>query len=152
MRLFDHLNANAVLTGLHLQERDDVLRVLVDAACAAWSIPHPAEILELVRAREAKMTTGIGHCLAVPHAKCDHVPEVRMACCTVPGGVDFRSPDRQPVRLAILLLSPPTSAGSHVRALSAISRISPDLLEELVSTNTPSDFLACLERAESGRV
>lgn len=151
MRLVDHLSPHSVLTGLHLASRDEVLKALVDVACASWSLPRPEEILELVRAREAKMSTGIGHALAVPHAKCDHVPEIRLACCTLPNGVDFRSPDKKPVRLAFLLLSPPSSAGSHVRALSAISRISPDLLEELVGTNTPSDFLACLERAEAGR-
>lgn len=152
MRLADHLSPNAILTGRHIPSRDEVLKNLVSIACAAWSIPRPEQILELVRAREAKMSTGIGHSLAVPHAKCDDVPEIRMACCTLPEGVDFHSPDKKPVRLAFLLLSPPTSAGSHVRALSAISRISPDLLEELVSANTPSDFLACLDRAEPGKV
>lgn len=151
MRLVDHLSHNAVLTGLHVSSRDEILKILVDLACAAWSIPHPDEILDLVRNREAKMSTGIGHALAVPHAKCDHVPEIRMACCTLPSGIDFHSPDKKPVRLAFLLLSPPSSAGSHVRALSAISRISPDLLEELVSANTPSDFLACLDRSEFGK-
>ncbi|MCB9497240.1 MAG: PTS sugar transporter subunit IIA [Fibrobacteria bacterium] len=151
MRLFDHLSPHSVLTGLRLDSRDAVLKILVESACAAWSLPHPEQILDLVRAREAKMSTGIGHCLAVPHAKCDHVPDIRLACCTLPDGVDFHSPDRQPVRLAFLLLSPPSSAGSHVRALSAVSRISPDLLEELVASNTPLDFLACLERAESAR-
>jgi len=152
MRLFDHLSPHSVLTGLHLESRDAVLKTLVDVACAAWSLPRPEEILELVRAREAKMSTGIGHSLAVPHAKCDHVPEIRLACCTLPNGVDFHSPDKKPVRLAFLLLSPPSSAGSHVRALSAVSRISPDLLEELVAANTPSDFLACMERGEISRL
>ena len=66
--------------------------------------------------------------------------------------MDFHSPDKKPVRLAFLLLSPPSSAGSHVRALSAVSRISPDLLEELVAANTPSDFLACMERGEISRL
>lgn len=152
MQLVDHLSPNSILTGLHLSSRDEVIKALVDVACAAWSIPHPDEILELVRTREAKMSTGIGHSLAVPHAKCDHVSEVRMACCTLPNGVDFNAPDRKPVRLAFLLLSPPTSAGSHVRALSAISRISPDLMEELVAANTPIDFVACLERSGIGKI
>ena len=68
MQLVDHLSPNSILTGLHLSSRDEVLKTLVDVACAAWSIPRPEEILELVRAREAKMSTGIGHSLAVPHA------------------------------------------------------------------------------------
>jgi len=151
MRLIDHLRTDSVLTGLRLTRVDDVLQVLVDAACSTWSIPDPEHILSLVREREAKMTTGIGHFLAVPHAKCDQVAETRMACCTLPSGVDFRSPDKQPVRIAFLLLSPSASAGSHVRALATISRITPDLLERLVAAPNPVEFLALLEAAEANR-
>lgn len=131
-------------TGFAPSGNDDLLRVLVDLACGAYGIPDAPAILELVRQREAKMSTAIGHGLAVPHAKCDHVPEVRVAACTLPEGLDFRSPDKRPVRLAFLLVSPPSCAGLHVRALGAISRITPDLLERLVAAADPAGFISLL--------
>jgi len=44
--------------------------------------------------------------------------------------------------LAILLLSPTSAAGLHVKALAAVGRISADRVEDLVGSRDGEDFLA----------
>ena len=62
--------------------------------------------------------------------------------------MDFPVPDGIPVRLAVLLLSPPSAAGLHIRALASVARISAPLLEALLGARDAREFRELLERDE----
>jgi mannitol/fructose-specific phosphotransferase system IIA component (Ntr-type) len=108
------------------------------------------DILRSVLAREAALSTGIGHGVAIPHGKTSSVAELRMAAGVSAAPVAFDALDGQPVRLFFLLIGPETSSVDHVQALSRISRLvrRTPLREQLLAVATPDEFYRALCLAE----
>ena len=117
---------------------------------AAHRVDTKGEILSKVLQRESMMSTGIGNGVAIPHGKTRLLDHLLAACGVCPGGLDFDSMDGEPAPLFILLVSPESLRGPHVKALANVSRL---LKEESVRTAlreapTPADFLRVLREAE----
>ncbi|HXP90312.1 MAG TPA: PTS sugar transporter subunit IIA [Fibrobacteria bacterium] len=148
MRLSDHLPPGAVRTGVEVGTRAELLPLLVDVLCDAHGLGDRDRILSAVWEREEKMSTAMGMGIAIPHARLESVPRLCAAVAVCPGGVDFPSPDGSPVRIAFLLLSPPSAAASHIRALASVARISAPSLEALLRARDDGEFRELLERGE----
>ena len=73
--------------------------------------------------REEVMSTGIGHGIAIPHARLAAVTEMRLALARYPHGVPFQSLDDQPVLLAFGVIGPPAETERHVKLLARIARL-----------------------------
>ena len=80
------------------------------------------EILAAIVEREELGSTGIGHGVAVPHAKCAGISRLCGAVAEFPAGVDFESLDRKPVRLVYLIVSPQGQPAEHLRVLEAVAQ------------------------------
>jgi len=78
-----------------------------------------ADVLE----REATMSTGMAHGIALPHAKTDGVADTVVAVGIKKEGINFDSLDGQPSRLFILLISPKKTHSIHVQFLAAVGSI-----------------------------
>lgn len=109
------------------------------------------EILEAILRREALLSTGIGHGIALPHAKCACLSSPVMAVGTTAEPVEFDAVDGAPVRLVWMLAGPERTAGHHVRMLGAVSELLRDgrVRESLFGARTPGEFIARLAEAES---
>ncbi len=105
-------------------------------------------ILEAVRQREQRMSTGIGRGIAIPHGKSDLVQGVEIACGVAAAPIDFASLDREPARIFFLLVSSQNEAQAHLSALGKIARLvgGAALADELLASRTPDEFLRALER------
>ncbi|MCL7958371.1 MAG: PTS sugar transporter subunit IIA [marine benthic group bacterium] len=115
-------------------------------------VPDDAgEILDAIVRREALLSTGIGHGVALPHARCSCLASLAMAVGTTSEPVDFDSVDGAPVRLVWMLAGPERTAGHHVRMLGAVGGLLRDgrVLESLLAATTPGEFIAKLSAAES---
>ena len=73
--------------------------------------------------RETTRTTGIGHGLAIPHGKCGGMGSIAMAIGKPADPMNFEAIDGKPVRLIVLLASPPDKTSDHIQALARISRL-----------------------------
>jgi len=98
-------------------------------------------LLMAVLEREQVLSTGIGHGIAIPHAKVAAVQDLMLVCGSHPTGVEFEALDGAPVRLFFLLIGPESAAGQHVKALSRIAR--------LVRRESVRDALMRAESAEA---
>jgi mannitol/fructose-specific phosphotransferase system IIA component (Ntr-type) len=109
-----------------------------------------ADLLLAVEEREAVLSTGIGHGVAIPHGRSGCVGEVRVSAGVSPAPIEYGSLDGAPVRLFFLLVGPESEAGTHVRALSRISRLvrQPLVRERLVGAVTNEEFHRLLREAE----
>jgi fructose-specific phosphotransferase system IIA component len=96
---------------------------LVDLLAEAGKVNDAPALKEAVWARETTRTTGIGHALAIPHGKCEGVPDLAMAIGKPAEPIDFNSIDNKPVRLVVLLASPLDRTSDHIQALARISRL-----------------------------
>lgn len=80
------------------------------------------EVVEALNTREALGPTGVGHGVALPHARVDGLQQVAGAFVLLDKPIDFSSVDRQPVDIAFALFAPQDAGVEHLKALALVSR------------------------------
>jgi fructose-specific phosphotransferase system IIA component len=150
LQLADLLTAERIRIPLQSRTKDELLRELVSVLATGDGIDDMDSVLQAVRDREAILSTGIGHGVAIPHGKSSAVPELRMAAGRTHTPVDFDALDGQPVELLFLLVGPESAAGPHIKALSRIARLvrRDEIRERLVRATTAREFLDALREPE----
>jgi len=83
-------------------------------------------LLEVLLEREKLGSTGIGHGVAIPHARIKGVERVIVSMGISKQGVDFQSMDNKPVHIFFLIIAPEQSSAVHLKVLSGISRLLKD--------------------------
>ena len=123
MNLLDIISADCVKAPLEASDKRGAIDELVDLLAAQGKIGSADTLKEAVWAREQTRTTGIGHGLAIPHGKCEGLDGIVMAIGKPAEPMDFEAIDGQPVRLIVLLASPPDKNSDHIQALARVSRL-----------------------------
>ncbi len=72
--------------------------------------------------RESLGATGVGHGIALPHARLDDLDRIVAVFLRMEKPLDYDSVDRQPVDLVIGLFAPKESGVEHLKALALVSR------------------------------
>jgi len=123
MNLLDIITINCIKAPLLATDKKAVIHELVDVLVGAGKVNEPDTLKDAVWTREMTRTTGIGHGLAIPHGKCVGMPGLAMAIGKPAKPMDFEAIDGQPVKLVVLLASPPDRTSDHIQALARISRL-----------------------------
>ena len=123
MNLVDILTIECVKVPLESKDKRGVIEELVDLLAAAGQVASPQTLRDAVWSREQTRTTGIGHGLAIPHGKAAGMKSLAMAVGKPAEPLDFEAIDNKPVRLVVLLASPPDKTSDHIQALARISRL-----------------------------
>lgn len=79
-------------------------------------------IVEALIARETLGPTGVGHGVALPHARIEGIERVHGLFVLLDKPVDFNAVDRQPVDIAFCLFAPENAGVEHLKALALVSR------------------------------
>jgi PTS system nitrogen regulatory IIA component len=88
-------------------------------------------------ARERLGSTGLGHCVAVPHGRIKGLKAPIAAFVRLAEPIPFESPDGQPVNLLVFLLIPDHVTQQHLEILSEVAEMfSDDLFRTDLSTET----------------
>ncbi len=108
-----------------------------------------AAVLAALQAREALGSTGVGHGIAVPHARIEGIAGLVAFFARLERPVPFDSIDGKPVDLVVMLLSPPQGSGQHLAALAQVSRLlrNPVTAEALRGTDDAGVACALLTTA-----
>ena len=83
-------------------------------------------VFDRLVARERLGSTGLGEGCALPHARVPGLGRTLAAFLRLGRGVDFDSPDHEPVDLVFGLLVPEESTDEHLEILAAIARVFSD--------------------------
>ncbi|HEX9580412.1 MAG TPA: PTS sugar transporter subunit IIA [Gemmatimonadales bacterium] len=148
MLLSDLLSADRIRVPLASRDKRSVLGELIGLVATE---PRQAdEVLQAVIAREAILSTGIGYGVAVPHGRCDSLPDLRLAAGITPEPIAFDALDGLPVRLFFLIAGPESLAGAHIKALSRITRLvrREPVRQRLLQARSPEEFHRHLSEAE----
>jgi mannitol/fructose-specific phosphotransferase system IIA component (Ntr-type) len=150
MNLSDLLDESVVNTSLRSSNRDELFAEVVEMLVRAGRIVDRDAGLKALHARERLGTTGIGGGIAVPHGKSPTVPRLTAALGVSPQGVDYETPDNEPVRVVFLMLADAGNPGPHVECLAEIARLLqvPGLCDRLRSARTPAEALAVIRAEE----
>jgi len=123
MRLTDVLSEQLIKVPLEGQSKLEILRELIDLACAEVDTDTRENILESVFEREGVMSTGIGQGIALPHGTSPRAMHFAAALGIPHQPVDFNAIDDQPVTLIFLLISDEKHINTKMKALARISRL-----------------------------
>lgn len=110
---------------LHLKScssKRQVLKELANHAAGAVKI-DPQRLLDALLERERLGTTGIGHGIAIPHARLNELDHLVGLFARLDQPVDFEALDDQPSDLIFLLLAPNSADADSLKALARISRV-----------------------------
>ena len=106
---------------LQIASKKRLLEVL--AEFLATDIPglSSAAVFERLLERERLGSTGLGHGIALPHARMKDVSEAIGAFVQLREGVDFDAIDEKPVDLAFGMLVPESASEVHLQLLSKLA-------------------------------
>ena len=145
MNLSDILTPTAIRTLGNVSSKKRLLHDVGDFASACYDL-QGARLIEALMEREALGPTGVGHGVALPHARLDDIDAVKGVFLRLERPVDFGAVDRQPVDLIFALFAPRDSGVSHLKALALVSRTLRDEAgcEKLRINSDPSTLYAIL--------
>ncbi|MEM7682384.1 MAG: cation:proton antiporter [Planctomycetota bacterium] len=113
--------------------------------------PEVGDIDAAVWEREQLTATGLGHGLAVPHARLPGVKKAIVFLGTCATGVDFDAPDGEPAHIICLILSPEDDATAQIEALDAVARAlgADPTRTAVMRSNSQTELLAALSVADA---
>jgi mannitol/fructose-specific phosphotransferase system IIA component (Ntr-type) len=153
MALHDYCDPDAVLCTLDASDKQDALNQLVDALVATKSIPKTKaeDVRREILQRESQASTGIGRGIGVPHARTDLVKKMAIAIGRVPDGIAFGAIDGEPVKVIMMLVSPPSKTEEHLAAMKTIVSIARDPYnsKRMQGCLSPQSFIDLLAEVES---
>ena len=131
-------------------DKHSAIRELMDLVCEGGGITDCDDALKAVLEREALMSTEIGHGVAVPHGKADSVTHLTGALGITSEPIEFDSVDGKPVRLIILMVSPASETGPHIKALAHISKLfsNESFRERLIDAETADEVIGIIQAEE----
>jgi PTS system fructose-specific IIC component/PTS system nitrogen regulatory IIA component len=116
-------NIKSINMNLESDTKDEVFEELLESIIAAHPEVDRADALAALHEREAKMSTGIGKGIAVPHGKISSVKGVIGAIGRSKKGIDYDALDNAPVSLIFMLLTDPSDLEFHLTVLKRLSRL-----------------------------
>lgn len=108
-----------VLAGMTSKKR--LFQDLGEVAAAVYGLNAGVAVDGLLE-RESLGPTGVGHGIALPHARLEGLDRIVGIFVRLEKPMDFDSVDRQPVDLIFTLFAPKDSGVEHLKALALISR------------------------------
>ena len=137
MNLGNLLDLRAISPRVGGSSKRQVLSVIADIAARSFGLPSD-QVLDALLEREAAGSTGVGHGVAVPHARLEGIERMRAVFVRLEQPVAFEAVDDQPVDLMFALFAPKGASSEHLRALARVSRLlrQPEIREQLRQAKT----------------
>jgi mannitol/fructose-specific phosphotransferase system IIA component (Ntr-type) len=142
-----HLDRRHVLVGITPADKEDVLRDVVDRLVAldAFSAAEGTTVLRAILKRERVGSTGVGHGIAIPHAKTSAVTKPLIAYARTLEPIPYGAADGVDVHSLFLVVSPPEATEEHIAALRWIASIArSDYYAKVLGNTTDPDSLHSL--------
>ena len=152
MQISAILKPGAVKVVTHLTSKKRLFQDLGDLAAGAHGISAAAAVDGLLE-RETLGPTGVGHGIALPHARIDGLQDVVGVFIKLERALDFDSVDRQPVDLVFALFAPKESGVDHLKALALVSRTmrDPQICAKLRANSDPATLFALLTEPKASQ-
>ena len=122
MKILDLIQEDTIELNLKARSKKDVINELAALLGNAGNLHDLQGFIQEVLAREDLSTTGVGHGVAIPHAKSKYVKESSLAFGRSSEGIDYESMDGQDAYIFFLIAVPKDAANLHLKTLAKLSR------------------------------
>lgn len=153
MKISELVSKDLVNTNLKSRTKEGAISEIVDQLYKTKKIKDRKEILGALLKREGEVSTGIGHGLAIPHARLEHLKEVIIFIGISKYGIEFSSLDSNPVHIVVLFLTPLSDTSTHLKILSRLGVMFNDslFLGELRSASSNDELYFILKQGDLER-
>jgi PTS system nitrogen regulatory IIA component len=147
MNIGQLLDPRAIVPRANGGSKRQVLSVIADVAARTWGLDQ-AGVLDALLEREAAGSTGVGHGVAVPHARIEGLTQMHALFVRLETPIAYEAVDGAKVDLLFALLAPPDAGTEHLRALARVSRLmrQAELRAQLRQARSAEAILALVER------
>jgi PTS system nitrogen regulatory IIA component len=144
------LAPGAVRLVSHLTSKKRLFQEIGELMFAAHGL-NPSIAVDGIQERESLGPTGVGHGIALPHARLQELDKIIGVFFRLEKPLDYDSVDRQPVDLVFALFAPKDSGVDHLKALALVSRTMRDagIVSKLRANNDPAKLHAILTEARA---
>lgn len=125
MLLTDLVAPNAVIPALRVNSKKQILQELA-AKAAELCGQNERTILEVLQQREKLGSTGVGHGIAIPHARIAGTDRPIVLVLRTKRPIAFGAPDQQPVSVLLVILVPEHAQEEHLQILAAAAQLFSD--------------------------
>lgn len=149
--LGENLQVQNIRFNLKAKTKEEAIRELVGVIHASTPLRNVEDVIRTVLAREQVMTTSLENGIAIPHGKTDVVDRLHAAMAVLRDGIEFGSSDGQRARIILLLVSPASRGGPHLRFMAEFAgRLrSVGLRKAVLEATRPEQVRALLAGGES---
>lgn len=146
------LKPEAVRVAGSVSSKKRLFQDIGDLAASAYGL-DAGVVTEALRAREALGPTGVGHGVALPHARLEDLTDVRGAFILLEKPIDFDAVDREPVDIAFALFAPEDAGVEHLKALALVSRTlrESSVCSKLRANHDPATLYTILSEVKSSK-
>lgn len=150
MELSKLLLPSAVRVVGQLTSKKRLFQELGEMASQAYGLTA-AIAIDGLQERESLGPTGVGHGIALPHARLQDLGKIVGVFLRLEKPLDYDSVDRQPVDLVFGLFAPKDSGVDHLKALALVSRTMRDtaICAKLRANTDPGKLHAILTEAKA---
>lgn len=150
MELSELLKPEAIRVNTAASSKKRLMHDVADLAQAGYGI-QPSSAVEALLERESLGPTGVGHGVALPHARISGIDRVVGVFLLLEKPIDFDSVDRQPVDIVFGLFAPEDAGVEHLKALARVSRLLRDtsVCTKLRANRDPGTLFTILTEDEA---
>lgn len=123
MMLSKFIADNCVVPNLQANNKPDALKELTHLLFDRKKLKNVGPALDQVMARETTESTGIGHGIAVPHARVSGLKNLICSVGRIPEGLEFNAVDKRPVHLIFLICYPPTQQTTYLNFVATLAKM-----------------------------
>lgn len=121
MNFMDLLTPEAIKVVGAVTSKKRLMHDIADLAASAYGF-NASMTVEALMDRESLGPTGVGHGVALPHARIPDLDSVKGLFILLEKPIDFEAVDRQPVDVVFALFAPEDAGVEHLKALALVSR------------------------------
>ena len=146
----DLLGRGAVALRLGAGDKRRVLSMVAELSARNSGVKAPL-IFDALMQREGTGSTGVGHGVAIPHARVPGLAKMKGVFVRLSTPVEFEAVDDRPIDLVFALLAPIDCGSEHLRALSRVARLmrDPELRRQLrIAPNSAAIHAVLTQQAQ----
>lgn len=150
MEISKLLTPSAVRVVGQFTSKKRLFQELGEIAAQAYGL-SAAIAIDGLQERETLGPTGVGHGVALPHARLEDLTGIVGVFLRLERPLDYDSVDRQPVDLVFGLFAPKDSGVDHLKALALVSRTmrDPAVVAKLRANNDAAKLHAILTESRA---
>jgi PTS system nitrogen regulatory IIA component len=151
MDISDILSPQTVFQRVKVASKKKLITEIAGFAAGATGLDAD-KVFDALWQREKLTSTGVGHGVAIPHARMPKLEKIVGIFVHLDEAIDFEAIDSAPVDLVFALLTPVEAGADHLKALARISRLMRNaaVCEKLRAANDRSQIYALLTEPTAG--